>query len=246
MNLYPAIDLYQGKVVRLTRGDFHQEKVYSEKPEEIAREWEKAGAQWIHVVDLEGAKTGILKNRASLAKIRKAVKCKIQFGGGVRDTARIQDLLGEGIDRLVIGTKAIEGSFLKEVLKKFGKSIAVGLDVRNGQIQTEGWMTTSQTPFAVALKFLNKLSLETIIYTDISKDGMLQGPNFKGLEEVLEATRSKVILSGGVSSLDDIQRCTEIQKPNFEGAIIGKALYEKKMSLREALTIAKRARNKIK
>ncbi len=246
MNLYPAIDLFQGKVVRLTRGDFRQEKVYSEKPEEIACEWERQGAAWIHVVDLEGAKTGVLKNKAPLLRIRQAVKCKIQFGGGVRDLSRVEALLAEGIDRLIIGTKAIEGSFLKEALEKFGRQIAVGLDVRGGQIQTEGWMTTSQTPFAVALKFLNKFPLETIIYTDIQKDGMLAGPNFQGLEEVLRATKSRVILSGGVSSLEDIEKCAAIRAPHFEGAIIGKALYEHKLNLREALAITQRAKERKK
>jgi phosphoribosylformimino-5-aminoimidazole carboxamide ribotide isomerase len=238
MNLYPAIDLYQGKVVRLVRGDFQKETVYSTQPETIAREWQRQGAEWLHVVDLEGAKTGILQNKDTLLKIRKAVKCRIQFGGGLRNLDQIQSVLQEGIERVVLGTKSLDESFLKQVLEKYGRQIAVGLDVHNGFVQMEGWLKASQKTLVSALSFFKHFPIRTMIYTDIQKDGMLQGPDFSGLNEVLEATPARVILSGGIGGLMDIQKAAEIKKNNFEGVIIGKALYEKKFTLEQAVQIA--------
>lgn len=235
MNLYPAIDLYEGKVVRLSRGRFDQKKIYSEFPEKTAQEWERQGASWLHVVDLEGAKTGALKNRGTLVAIRKAVRCRIQFGGGIRKMEDIASLLDAGIDRVVLGTKALEESFLKVALKKFAKKIAVGLDIREGRVQTQGWLTASGQTLEETLKRLEDFPLETVIYTDIQKDGMLQGPNFAGLAKVLRGTRAAVILSGGIGTIEDLKQCAHIQEKNFEGAVIGKALYEKKFSLTEAL-----------
>jgi len=237
MNIYPAIDLYQGKVVRLRRGDFAQETVYSDKPEEIAQEWESQGAEWLHVVDLEGAKTGVIKNEEALLEIRKAVKCRIQFGGGLRDEEWIGRILGNGINRVIVGTKSLDGPFLKSILEKHSEKIAVGLDVRDGRVQMEGWLKESQT-LDQALKYLEPFPLKTIIYTDIQKDGMLQGPNFEGLEEVMQRTRACVILSGGVGALVDIEKSSRIKTGNFDGVIIGKALYEKKFQLQEAIQIA--------
>ena len=240
MNLYPAIDLYEGKVVRLQRGDFQNLTVYSSHPSAQAKEWEKQGAVWIHVVDLEGAKTGVLKNLPSLLQIRKAVKCQIQFGGGLRSLKQIQEVLDAGIDRVVLGTKALEGDFFEKVLAKLGSKLAVGLDVKNGIVQTRGWLESGGADLESALGRFNDLPLETIIYTDIQKDGMLKGPDFEGLANVLGLTGARVILSGGVSSLEDIRQCAGLKQKNFEGAIIGKALYEKMFSLKEALKSAKK------
>ncbi len=240
MNLYPAIDLYEGKVVRLARGDFQKETVYSHAPEEIAKEWERQGARWLHIVDLEGAKTGILKNLSSVIKIRKAVKCKIQLGGGLRNQEALNQVLNEGIDRCVLGTKSLDETFLKQSLEAFGSKIAVGLDIQKGIVQLEGWLKASQLDLPAAIEFLNHFPVETLIYTDIQKDGMLEGPNFQGLKEVLEMARARVILSGGVGQLDDIKKAVEISNTNFEGVIIGKALYEKKFKLSDAVDIVKR------
>lgn len=235
MNIYPAIDLYHGKVVRLSRGDFQKETVYSENPAAVATEWEKQGARWLHVVDLQGAKTGELLNHDSLVNIRMAVKCRIQYGGGLRSLTDIKTVLDEGIDRVVLGTKALDKPFLAKALAQFGSKIAVGLDVRGGFVQTEGWLKASETTFESALDYLNRFQIETIIYTDIQKDGMLQGADFSGLSDVLEHTHARVILSGGVSDINDIMLSSQVAYDNFEGIIVGKALYDKKFTLSEAV-----------
>lgn len=239
MRVYPAIDLYEGKVVRLTRGDFREEKVYSDKPEEIAKEWENLGAEWIHVVDLEGARTAIMKNRDPLLRIRKAVRCSIQFGGGLRRMEDIQSILKSGINRVVLGTKALDEMFFRRALEAFGDKIAVSLDIRDGMVQTEGWLKSAQATLGTVLKLFNNFPLKTVIYTDIKKDGMLEGPDFSGLKEVLTGTRARVILSGGVGSLTDIRKCAAMSEKNFEGVIVGKALYEKRILLADAIRIAK-------
>lgn len=239
MKIYPAIDLYEGKVVRLTRGDFKQETIYSQHPEEMAKEWETQGAKWIHVVDLEGAKTGILKNRESLLRIRKAVKCSIQFGGGLRSYEIVREILEAGIDRVVIGTKALDATFLDKLLSSYKDRIAIGLDIRDGKVQTEGWLKESAQSLSAAVDFLNRYPIGMMIYTDISKDGMLQGPNFVGLSQVLNQAKSRIILSGGVGTLDDIRQAVSLNHPRLEGVIVGKALYEKKFALKDAVALTK-------
>ena len=237
MNLYPAIDLFQGKVVRLTRGDYNACTVYSTDPTATARGWELEGAQWIHVVDLEGAKTGTLTNDASLAGICKNVKAKIQFGGGLRHIEDIEKVLALGVSRVVLGTKALDRTFLERVLLKFKEKIAVGLDVRNDQVKTAGWLRDGDITLPEALKLFDQLGVATLIYTDIEKDGVLQGPNWKKLSMVLANTTARVILSGGISQISDIEKCRAIQALNFEGVIIGKALYDKRFQLSEAVRL---------
>lgn len=239
MNLYPAIDLYEGQVVRLSKGDFAQKTIYSDDPASMADQWDKAGAPWIHIVDLEGAKTGIIKNIASLKAIRAIVKAKLQFGGGMRSVEAIEQALEAGADRVVVGTKALDPEFFKKILKQFGSRIAVGIDVKDDIVQTQGWLESSGLTLAKSLKIFNAEGVETLIFTDISKDGMLQGPNFEKLDWVLKNSSSKVILSGGITTLKDIQKCAEIKSENFEGPIIGKALYEKQFTLSQAVAIAK-------
>ncbi|HNX69383.1 MAG TPA: 1-(5-phosphoribosyl)-5-[(5-phosphoribosylamino)methylideneamino]imidazole-4-carboxamide isomerase [Candidatus Omnitrophota bacterium] len=235
MNLYPAIDLFQGKVVRLTRGDYDQCKVYSTDPAGTARGWADQGAQWIHVVDLEGAKSGTIANDASLAAICRSVPAKVQFGGGLRRIEDIEKVLGLGVARVVLGTKAMDRSFLERVLAKFGDRVAVGLDVKRDHVMITGWTTDGNMMLPKALDLFNRLAVRTLIYTDIEKDGVLQGPNWEKLRTVLAGTTAKVILSGGISQLSDIGRCRTITEPNFEGTIIGKALYDKKFTLTDAI-----------
>lgn len=235
MNIYPAIDLYEGKVVRLSKGDFTKQTVYSDQPAAMATKWENQGAKWLHVVDLEGAKTGEIRNLGMVREIRKKVKCQIQFGGGVRSFSTIEMLLNEGINRVVIGTKALEENFLRQVVSRFGNQIAVGLDVRDGKIQTKGWVESTETTLEFMLKEFDTIQAGTLIYTDIQKDGMMQGPNFTQLSQVLEKTKASVILSGGVGSLSDLSRCSTVAQRNFEGVIIGKALYQEAFTLTAAL-----------
>ncbi len=237
MNLYPAIDLYQGKVVRLTQGDYNSCVVYSKDPGAMAKVWEQEGAQWIHVVDLEGAKTGSLTNEASLKAICQSVKAKIQFGGGVRSLKDIETILGMGVSRVILGTKALDKTFLEGALLKFGDKIAVGLDVRRDQVKTAGWMCDGNMTIREALTLFDQLGVSTLIYTDIEKDGVLAGPNWEKLAVVLANTQSRVILSGGISQISDIEKCRDIRAPNFEGVIIGKALYDKRFQLSEAVRL---------
>lgn len=238
MNLYPAIDLFQGKVVRLTQGDYNACIVYSNDPVAIARGWEEEGAKWIHVVDLEGAKTGTLTNDASLAAICRNVKAQVQFGGGLRHIQDIEKVFSLGVSRVVLGTKALDKNFLEGVILRFKEKIAVGLDVRNDQVKTAGWMRDGNVTLPEALKLFDQLGVATLIYTDIEKDGVLQGPNWEKLSMVLAHTKSRVILSGGISQISDIKKCGAISSPNFEGVIIGKALYDKRFKLSEAFRLA--------
>ena len=240
MKIYPAIDLFEGKVVRLERGDFSKQTVYSEDPAAFARKWEVEGAEWLHVVDLEGAKTGVLKNLDSLQKIRKAVGLKIQFGGGLRTMEDMEAVLAGGINRLVLGTKALDPGFFERAVSKFSSRLAVGLDIKDGLVQTQGWLEASGSDLDAALSFFNNSPLETLIYTDIKKDGMLQGPNLGELERILAKTKARVILSGGVGRLEDLEACRKLKQSNFEGVIVGKALYENKFSFGDALARTKR------
>lgn len=235
MNLYPAIDLYQGQVVRLRQGDFNACTVYSREPAEIARRWESEGAEWIHVVDLEGAKTGSFTNGAALSAILQNVRSKVQFGGGVRDLRSIESLLECGVARVVVGTKALDKTFLETAARQFGERLAVGLDVRDDHVKTAGWVEDGQLTLAEALDLFNDCGVRTLIYTDIEKDGVLHGPNFEKLQGVLRGSRARVILSGGISQLTDIEKCRTITEPNFEGAIIGTALYDGRFNLAEAI-----------
>ncbi|MEI7750645.1 MAG: 1-(5-phosphoribosyl)-5-[(5-phosphoribosylamino)methylideneamino]imidazole-4-carboxamide isomerase [Candidatus Omnitrophota bacterium] len=238
MNLYPAIDLFEGKVVRLTQGNYNACVVYSTDPAAIAKDWEREGAKWIHVVDLEGAKTGALTNQESLAAICQSVKAKIQFGGGLREIKDIEKVFALGVARVVLGTKALDETFLKNALSRFKEKIAVGLDVRRDKVKTSGWLNDGNITLPEALKLFDKLGVETLIYTDIEKDGVLQGPSWEKLSRVLANTQSRVILSGGISQLSDIEKCKSIRASNFEGAIIGKALYDKRFQLSEAVRLA--------
>lgn len=239
MELYPAIDLLEGQVVRLIKGDFAQKTVYSSDPAAFAKQWEDEGTNWIHVVDLDGAKTGVQKNWESLVKIRETVRCRIQFGGGLRSLETISRVLDQGIDRVIVGTKAMDRKFLDAAVQKFGEKLAIGLDAKNGIVQTQGWLDSGNPTLESALNLLNEYPISTVIYTDIQKDGMLAGPNFEGLENVLKLANANVILSGGVSTLNDIRACLSLTYSNFDGAIMGKALYEKKFQLNQAVALVR-------
>ena len=235
VNLYPAIDLFKGEVVRLSRGEYHEKKVYSSSPEAIAKNFEAQGAAWLHVIDLEGAKEGGIHNKKGLQAIRRAVNCKIQFGGGLRTMEALEEAVDLGVNRAILGTQAYQAAFLRNALDRYPSHLAVSLDAREGQIQTDGWLRGQGITVQEAVRYLNDFPLDVVIYTDIHKDGMMTGPNMKGLQEILDTSKAKVILSGGVAGLEDIKRCREIRHPQFEGVIIGRALYEKKFLLSEAL-----------
>ncbi len=238
MNIYPAIDLYEGKVVRLQKGDFSKMKIYHDRPSETARLWEDSGARWLHLVNLNGARDGKLENLDALKKIKQSVNCRIQFGGGVRKIEDIRILLDSGADRVILGSRALDPRFLDLALNTFPHRVAVGLDVMDGIVRTHGWLAGSGVSLGTALANLNSYAPAAIIVTDIHRDGMLQGPNFNMIEDCLRLSRTPVILSGGVSTLEDIRACTRMKSALFDGAIIGKAIYEYQFTLRDAICIA--------
>lgn len=235
MIVIPAIDILGGKVARLTRGDFKFEKVYSDDPIGVAKKWESQGARRIHVVDLDGARSGEFKNLDVIEKIAKTVRADIQLGGGVRNEEVIASALARGIKKVIIGTRATDEDFVKTVISKFSDKVMFGVDAREGKIAVSGWTETTEFKTKDFIKRLEELGAKTIVFTDILKDGTLSGPNFKALEEVLGATSMDVIASGGVSSIKDLLKLKTMSPKQPVACIVGKALYETKFDLKEAI-----------
>jgi len=224
MILFPAIDIRGGNCVRLIQGDYDQETIYGDSPTAMALEWEKKGAEYIHLIDLDGAKTGNSLNKQAIKAVAAAVSIPVQVGGGIRSLAIIKDYLENGVSRVIIGTAAIhDQAFLQEAVDKYGEKIAVSIDARNGYVATDGWTETSNVKAIDLLHTLAEIGVHTVVYTDIYKDGMLQGPNLSELERVDEATKMDVIASGGVTTKEDIRT---LRERHMYGAIIGKALYD--------------------
>lgn len=233
MILFPAIDIRGGKCVRLTQGDYNQEKVYSDAPEKMAQAWQEKGAKFLHVVDLDGAKTGDSMNQSVIKSIAELVNIPVQVGGGIRSIEVIEKYITAGVNRVIIGTAAINHKeFLNEAVSTYGDRIAVSIDARNGFVATDGWTKASNIKATNLVKELESIGVKTIVYTDILKDGMLKGPNFEELQTINEITTMDVIASGGVSTKEDIQRLGDL---NMYGAIIGKALYDGTLKFEEAL-----------
>jgi len=239
MKIIPAIDIKEGKVVRLTRGDFTRLKVYSAAPEEVAQKWQREGAELIHVVDLDGALTGRRKNLGSLKNICTVLKVPIQFGGGLRSMQSVEEIFKAGIKRAVLGTKALDLKLLKQLVKKYGDRIVVGLDVRDGIIQIHGWKKQVKVvEFGSFCKEIERIGVRHVVYTDVSRDGTLLGLNVPSLDKIFKATKINVIVSGGISTLDDLRMLKKMKYPNLWGVIVGKALYEKRFTLPEAIAVA--------
>lgn len=239
MLIIPAIDLRGGKVVRLFQGKFNREKVYSSDPVKVAKHWARQGAQFLHIVDLDGALNGAPKNLKAVKDISAKVGVPFEFGGGVRSDAMVSKLLELGAQRVVLGTRAAsDAAFLKRANKKFGEKIIVSIDAKEGKVLTQGWKLGSPK---LALHFaleIKKVGFKQLIYTDISRDGTLSGPNIKGIRELLVETGLKVIASGGVSGLDDLVKLKKLEKKGVIAVIVGKALYEGRFTLAEALELA--------
>lgn len=234
MILIPAIDILNNKCVRLKQGDYSQLTIYHDNPEDVAKQFEKLGLSYIHVVDLDGAKQGKLINLMTIQNIIHKVSLPIQVGGGIRSIKDARILLAYGVDRIIIGTSAIEDlKLLEDLVSKFGSKVAVGIDAKDGYIQTRGWLSNSKIDSISYIEKLVQLGIKTIIYTDIAKDGMLQGPNFGIYKKLGQMFNINIIASGGISSIDDLTKLKEI---GLYGAIIGKAYYEGKLDLKEAIT----------
>ena len=238
MIIYPAIDIKDANVVRLLQGDFSQVTEYADDPTLIAKTWVKKGAEWLHLVDLDGAKTGEMLNQKTIFKIVNSVDIPVQVGGGIRSMETVDELIEAGLSRVILGTKVLEDDkFLSECLSKYADKVAVSLDCNNGMIATKGWTNTTDVKATDFVKKLEEQGLQCLIYTDIARDGMLTGPNYEALEEMCDTTSIPIIASGGVSSLDDIKKLKTLESKGVAGAISGKALYEGKLSLREALEV---------
>lgn len=232
MILFPAIDIKDNKCVRLTQGKFDQVNVYSDDPVEMAKKWESMGAEYLHVVDLDGAKDEGFQNRKSIEKIAKSIKIPMQTGGGIRSEERIKNLIDLGVSRVIVGTMAVENQeLLKEITAIYKDYIAVSIDAYKGKVATRGWQNVGDVDSIDICKFLESICIKTLVYTDISKDGMLSGPNFDIYKELSNKTNLNIIASGGVTTLSDIKKLNEM---NMYGAIIGKALYDNKLDFKDA------------
>ncbi|MEB4860113.1 1-(5-phosphoribosyl)-5-[(5-phosphoribosylamino)methylideneamino]imidazole-4-carboxamide isomerase [Priestia aryabhattai] len=234
--IYPAIDMRGGKCVRLLQGDYTKETVYGDSPVDMATQFASEGAQWIHMVDLDGAKAAKRVNDEFVLGVKKKLNVRVQIGGGIRSEADVAYYLENGIDRIILGSAAISNpEFVKKMLKEYGARIAIGIDARDGYVATEGWVETSTIKATELGKELANAGAETFIFTDISTDGMLSGPNVEGIVEMAKATGKGVIASGGVSKLADLDALKKYEADGVIGAIVGKALYTNKFTVAEAL-----------
>ena len=240
MTIYPAIDIKGGRCVRLTQGRADQETVYAENPADVAANFRAAGSAWVHVVDLDGAFAGEPQNFAAVRAIV-AAGMKVELGGGLRTRAAVERALGFGVSRVVIGTRAAESeAFVGELVQAFGDRIAVGIDAKNGQVAVKGWVDTTGVGALALAQRMAALGVATLIYTDIGTDGMLTGPNLAAQEAMLAAVSCRVIASGGVSRREDVIALAKLAQrhAHLDGVIVGKALYERRVDLRDLLAIA--------
>ena len=237
MLIFPAIDLYDKKAVRLYKGDYNQMTVYSENPLEVAKGFKAAGAEYIHMVDLEGAKDGTTPNFDIVAAVAKESGLKVEIGGGIRNEETVKKYIDAGVMRVILGTAALnDPEFLESVCKKYGEKIAVGADLKNGQVAVKGWLETSNVSGMEFLEKMQSLGVKTVICTDISRDGAMRGTNRELYKTLSEKFTMDIVASGGVSTIDDI---TALREMNLYGAIVGKAIYTGDIDLSEAIEVAK-------
>ena len=238
MLIIPAIDLKDGQCVRLMQGNMHQATVYSNNPAEMARKWQDQGAQLLHVVELNGAFEGEPKNLAHVEAIAAAVSIPMQVGGGIRSLDSVRMYLGVGAKRVVMGTTALRHrQVVEEILEVFPERVVVSIDAKNGLVATDGWKTITDITAREAILSLSGLALAAVMYTDIAKDGMMAGPNIMSLKLIADASPVPIIASGGITSLDDIKAIKALGS-KVEGVVLGKALYEGKIDLRQAIAAA--------
>jgi len=237
MILIPAIDIKDGKVVRLFQGKFSEITEYDDDPVKVAQKWENLGAQWLHLVDLDGAQTGHMKNSPSFMAIIKQVKIPIEIGGGIRSLEAVEQLIDIGVARVILGTRAIEDkSFLKEILAEYGEKICVSLDCSNGFVAQRGWVSTTTIKATDLALDLEAMGLQWMVYTDIARDGTLTGPNFEQLGTMLNTVKKiNLIASGGIGTIEDVRKLASMK--GVTAAITGKAIYEGKLDFKEALKV---------
>lgn len=237
MIILPAIDIKDGSCVRLYKGDFDTVQKVAEDPVQTALSFQKAGAEWLHMVDLDGAKDAAPKNRQIFLDVAKAVSMQVEIGGGIRSLDTVEDYLSHGIARVILGSVAVKNpALVKTAVKEYGARIAVGIDAKNEMVAVEGWLDSSRVHYLDLARAMEEVGVQTIIYTDISKDGTLAGPNLEQLTRINEAVSCQIIASGGVSCIEDI---AALKSRKMYGTICGKSLYQGTLSLEEALKLAK-------
>ena len=241
MQIWPAIDLRGGKCVRLSQGDYNRETVYGDDPTAVAKNFSSQGAQQLHLVDLDGARDGSQANLDAVRNILAAVNIPCELGGGIRDEEAIERLLALGLSRLVVGTRALkEPDWFRAVARRFPGKLALGIDAKNGRVATHGWLETSDVPAIDLARELATAPIAAVIYTDVSRDGMLEGPNLAAMAEMKGAVKVPVIASGGVTTAKDV---ADLARLGMDGCIIGRALYEGTITLTEALSAASPTRS---
>jgi len=233
--LYPAIDILDGKAVRLTKGDFAQQTVYRDSPLEAARDWVAAGARFLHVVDLDGARTGSPKNLEHVEAITNELSVPVQVGGGLRSLPSVRDALRAGAERVILGTAAYTDlDFLDDVLGAFRERVIVSVDTRGGRVSTSGWQHTTQMPADSVIERLQSRGVRSFVYTNVDKDGMLEGPDLDEVRRIAGVVRGRFLYSGGIGKLEDLEALAGLRQVNLGGVIVGKALYEGRFTVAEA------------
>jgi len=239
MKLFPAIDIRGGKCVRLLKGDFDQETVFSDSPADMAAQWESQGAEFLHLVDLDGARAGKPQNLETVKAILAKVNIPVELGGGIRTLEDIKEVLGLGVRRVILGSVAVhDPALVKAACEQYGDRVVVGIDAKEGMVAVEGWGQTSNLEAPVLGKMMAEAGVKTIIYTDISRDGTLGGVNVAATVEMAEKSGLEVVASGGIKDLEDIKALKEHEKSGVAGAILGKSLYMHTLDLKEALAVA--------
>jgi phosphoribosylformimino-5-aminoimidazole carboxamide ribotide isomerase len=234
MILYPAIDIMDGHAVRLVEGRFEDATRYHDDPLAAAQSWVAAGARFLHVVDLDGARSGEPRSLEHLRRIVRETGIPVQYGGGLRTLSAVREALRAGAERAIVGTAAFRDvDFLDDIVATFGSRIVVSVDVKDGMIATSGWTKTTQMPAGDAIKRLTARGVHSFVYTDVSRDGKLTGPDLEGVKRVAEAVRGRFLYSGGIGSLDHLRALAGLRRVNLAGVIAGKALYEKKFTIAE-------------
>lgn len=237
MVILPAIDIKDGNCVRLFKGDYNTVQKVADSYMDTARSFEKAGAEWVHMVDLDGAKDASQQNKNIFIDVAKNTKLKVEVGGGIRSLETVEMYLSQGISRVIIGSAAVKNpEFVKQAVKEYGDRIAVGIDAKNGYVATEGWLETSDVLFTVLAKEMSRIGVKYIIFTDISKDGTLSGVNAEQLEQINTSCSAEIIASGGVHTIEDIKICKKLK---LYGTICGKSIYSGSLDLAEAIQLSK-------
>ncbi|MGM9579672.1 MAG: 1-(5-phosphoribosyl)-5-[(5-phosphoribosylamino)methylideneamino]imidazole-4-carboxamide isomerase [Anaerovibrio sp.] len=242
MVIFPAIDIRGGKCVRLFKGDFAQETVFSDKPEEMAAKWEAQGGKFLHLVDLDGALAGKSVNLDVVRRIVDTVKIPVELGGGIRTMENIDEVLALGVQRVILGSVAVKNpALVKEACQKYGDRVVVGIDAKDGIVAVDGWGVSGDVEVTVLAREMAKAGVKTIIYTDISRDGTLSGVNVEATARLARESGVKIVASGGVKSLDDIKALLPYEKEGIEGVIVGKSIYTGSLDLQEAVALAEGA-----